>query len=116
MRISDFEKAAKSQEIQKKFKDIVNVASQVGDERPMSSCVIHHDNERVLTASRGGSLKLWNINNLSLIKTFYGPPEHAGHNAFHPNPNSKNVQLATCSGGHVNLWNLDMLFYFFMNL
>ncbi|KAF0992815.1 hypothetical protein HZS_721 [Henneguya salminicola] len=118
----EFEKAAKFQDVQKRFNAFEYKSSQLGDDRPLTYCQISPDKKSVVTASRSGLCKQWDLETLEMIRDFkgivvseiVGHGEHAGAIVFHPSlfesDSNSVVQLASCcSTGLIFLWNLKKL-------
>ncbi|KII60717.1 U4/U6 small nuclear ribonucleoprotein Prp4 [Thelohanellus kitauei] len=108
---TEFEKAAKSQDVQRRFGIFEYRSSQLGDNRPLTFCQVSPHGDSLATASRSGICKLWNIKTGQLIRSFEGHHEHAGSIVFHPelyNSESDTViQLASCCAeGSIFLWNI----------
>jgi len=98
---SDGGAAAEAESLQRKkmyekFKNFKNVASQVGDDRPIGWIQFAHDSEHLLTASWGGLAKLWKVSDCSLVQTFKGHADRCTSIVYHP-------QAATQSPSACNL-------------
>lgn len=107
----EFEKAAKFQEVQKRFKAFEYRCSQLGDDRPLTYCQISPDGTSILTTSKSGIFKQWDLSNLANIRSFKGHTDDVCAVVYHPtlaeSDSEEVVQAASCcGGGYVLLWNL----------
>lgn len=82
-------------------------ASQVGGDRPLSVCSFSPDSHLVATGDFGGCCRLWNGQDLSLLRDLEGiHRSRIGGIAFNPLPST--MQLATSDAdGLIALWRLD---------
>lgn len=106
------EKAAKKQELHKKLRQITNICSQVGDDRPISYCQFSPDSKMLATASWSGLCKLWSVPDCEPIRVLRGHNDKAGSIAFHPQAtlslSPSVLNMASCAAdGSVCLWNLE---------
>ena len=60
------------------------VASQAGDERPMSSCALSADGAVLATSSWGGAVKVWHARSLAHAATLRGHTDRVVSVAWHP--------------------------------
>ncbi|KAI8854707.1 WD40-repeat-containing domain protein [Chytridium lagenaria] len=91
-----------------RLKTYTTYASQIGDDRPLSTCLFSPNSKVLATASFSGLVKLWSIPNCEHLITLKGHSGRASGLAFHPgstltqSPNA--VNLATSAlDGKINL-------------
>lgn len=95
-----------------RLKAIDDCGSQIGDDRPLSSCNFSPDSTMIATSSWSGLCKLWSVPNLMHQHTLRGHTCNVSYITFHPQStkssySSKSINLASCSvDGSVLLWNL----------
>ncbi|KAJ2641509.1 hypothetical protein GGF44_002088, partial [Coemansia sp. RSA 1694] len=78
-------------EVRKRRQDLVkrldaysNYGSQVGDTRPISRVLFSPDSQNLLTSSWSGAIKLWDVPQCRLKRTFCGHTDRVGGISFHP--------------------------------
>ncbi|KAJ2345201.1 hypothetical protein GGH91_002613 [Coemansia sp. RSA 2671] len=78
-------------DIRKRRQDLVKrldsysiYGSQVGDTRPISRIIFSPDNQRLLTSSWSGAIKLWDVPHCRPLRTFSGHTDRVGGISFHP--------------------------------
>lgn len=108
----DAEKAARTQELHKKLRALVNSCSQIGDDRPLSYCQFSPDSQMLATCSWSGLCKLWSVPDCSLIRTLRGHNSRVGGIVFHPQAtvslDTSSPCMASCGAdGDVRLWSLE---------
>lgn len=92
---------------------IFPVASQVGDDRPLSTCAFSTGMNStaggypstVATGSWSGNIKIWNIPDCSLNQTLRGHTERISSVVYHPN--DPNVLASGAADRSVRLWRID---------
>jgi U4/U6 small nuclear ribonucleoprotein PRP4 len=104
-------KASRIVELQKKIQALAQQCSQVGDNRPVSSCSFNKDATLLLTGSWSGLCKVWSIPNCELVQTLRGHQHHIGGVAFRNNVQANcfnEVSMASSSNdGIVKLWGFN---------
>ncbi|XP_039631730.1 U4/U6 small nuclear ribonucleoprotein Prp4 [Polypterus senegalus] len=110
--IPEASRTARTQELHKVLRNLNNICSQIGDDRPISYCHFSPNSKMLATASWSGLCKLWTVPNCSLIRTLRGHNTNVGAIAFHPQAtismDEKGVNLVSCAAdGSVKLWSLD---------
>lgn len=83
------------------------VASQVGDERPLSCCRFAPDGSLMATGGFGGSLRVWRTQDASLAAVLEGHQSRTCGVEFHPfyGTGAEQVELASCAeDGGIALW------------
>lgn len=89
-----------------RLKGMRQVASLVGDERPLSCCRFSPDGVLLATGGFGGSLRVWRTQDASMAVALEGHQGRTCGVEFHPFPASSQVELASCSeDGSIALWN-----------
>ena len=65
----DEDEAAEAADAVKQVAALVNQASEIGDERPLTACEFSPDGSRLTTASTSGVVKVWDIPGLTKTLT-----------------------------------------------
>lgn len=107
----DPEKAAKTQDIHRKLRNLYNFCSQIGDDRPLSFCRFSPDSQMLATASWSGLCKLWSVPDCEPIRILRGHNERVGAIVFHPQATlsleESSPCMASCAAdGTVLLWSM----------
>lgn len=102
---------AEKQELFKSLRTCEIVCSQIGDTRPVSSCVFSPNDQLLATSSWSGLCKLWSVDTLQLLCTYRAHNANVGAITFHPQStiglSEDSVNLASCGiDGSVHLWAL----------
>jgi U4/U6 small nuclear ribonucleoprotein PRP4 len=102
---------AEKQELFKSLRSCEIVSSQIGDTRPVSSCVFSPDDKLLATSSWAGLCKLWSVHSLQPLCTYRAHNANVGCITFHPQAtlglSEESVNLASCGiDGSVFLWAL----------
>jgi len=105
----ELRKAASTRDVLRRFS---NMASQIGDDRPLSYCSFSPDSSLLATASWSGQSKLWSIPSCELKNILKGHADRVGAIAFHPlsciSQEPTALNLASCSSDHtIKLWSLQ---------
>jgi U4/U6 small nuclear ribonucleoprotein PRP4 len=87
-------------------------SSEVGDERPVSSCSFSPDGKYLVTSSWSGICKVWDVDTFKLLKTLRGHKERVQSVMFHPyasvSQSPTELNVASCSADNtIKLWNLE---------
>ncbi|KAL6040148.1 U4/U6 small nuclear ribonucleoprotein Prp4 [Balamuthia mandrillaris] len=95
-----------------RLKKYTNNLSQVGDERPLSSCTFSPDSSLLVTSSWGGVCKVWNSQNWELVATYTGHAERVGAVEWHPkaciSQERTSLNFASCSADKtIRFWSLE---------
>lgn len=96
-----------------RLKTTVNQTSEVGDERPVSSCQFSSDGELLVTGSWSGTVKVWSVPACTVAVSFRGHEDRVTGVALHPAAtaaNSMDCGLAIASGSAdstAKLWSSD---------
>jgi len=104
------EDALKTKQYEETFTGFTNVASEVGDERPLSYITFNKDGSQIATAGWSGNCKIWNVNTCKKIHELNGHKDRSLCVIYHPN--AENMEpttstLASCGAdGLVNIWNM----------
>jgi len=106
------EKAILTQEIHRKSRTLINFCSQIGDNRPLSSCQFSPNGKVLATSSWSGLCKLWSVPDGEAVRTLRGHNERVGCITFHPeatlNLSPSVANMVSCAAdGSVLLWNLE---------
>ncbi|CAH1786164.1 unnamed protein product [Owenia fusiformis] len=109
--MSDTQRNAQIQELQKTVRSLTNECSQIGDTRPISSCQFSPDSNMLVTGSWSGLCKLWSVPQCEPIRTLRGHSCNVGAIVFHPQATLSLEDDACCmascaADGSVKLWNL----------
>jgi U4/U6 small nuclear ribonucleoprotein PRP4 len=84
-------------------KTFSNELSQVGDDRPLTSCSISPDASMIVTGSFTGIVKLWNLDGGGeVIQTYKAHTERIGGVAFHPSVSSSSMDIESSSSCSAN--------------
>ncbi len=88
------------------------VASQVGDDRPLSYCTFLPDSEHLITTSWNGACKMWRAKDSAMVQLFNGHTDRATSMVPHPScmtTQSKSALNFASSGFDkmVMLWSMD---------
>ncbi|KAJ2742968.1 hypothetical protein GGI20_004101 [Coemansia sp. BCRC 34301] len=106
-------------EVRKRRQDLVkrldaysNYGSQVGDTRPISRILFSPDCKSLLTSSWSGAIKLWDVPQCQLKRTFCGHTDRVGGISFHPQATlGLGDETADFASGaadtHIYLWSLN---------
>ncbi|RXM95030.1 U4/U6 small nuclear ribonucleoprotein Prp4 [Acipenser ruthenus] len=110
--VPEASRTARQQERHTALRGLNNFCSQIGDDRPISSCQFSPNSKLLVTASWSGLCKLWSVPDCSLIRTLRGHNTNVGAMSFHPQAtvslDEKDVNMASCAAdGSVKLWSLD---------
>ncbi|KAK6480865.1 U4/U6 small nuclear ribonucleoprotein Prp4-like [Huso huso] len=110
--VPEASRTARQQERHTTLRGLNNFCSQIGDDRPISSCQFSPNSKLLVTASWSGLCKLWSVPDCSLIRTLRGHNTNVGAMSFHPQAtvslDEKDVNMASCAAdGSVKLWSLD---------
>jgi len=94
------------------IKKFTNLSSQVGDERPLTSCAFSPEAKIVMTGGASGVCKLWDPVSCSEIMILKGHSNKVTGVQFHPfsgfSLSPSVVNLATCAADcNIFLWGLD---------
>lgn len=82
-------------------------ASQVGGERPLSSCAFSMDGSLIATGDFGGTCRLWNREDCSLLRELGGVhTSRIGNVAFNPAETSRLALASSDNEGKIGLWEL----------
>uniref|UniRef100_A0AAY4DZR3 Pre-mRNA processing factor 4 (PRP4)-like domain-containing protein n=1 Tax=Denticeps clupeoides TaxID=299321 RepID=A0AAY4DZR3_9TELE len=117
-------RTVRKQELHKTLRNLNNVCSQIGDDRPISYCQFSPNSKLLATASWSGLCKLWAVPDCSLVRTLRGilpfslkslvnrHNTNVGAISFHPKSTlsleESDVNMASCAAdGSVKLWSLD---------
>eukprot|EP00037_Helgoeca_nana_P006132 m.56919 g.56919 ORF g.56919 m.56919 type:complete len:529 (-) comp17036_c0_seq1:364-1950(-) len=108
----DPEENADRQKLHNRLRNFGNYCSQVGDNRPISSCEFSPDGKTLATASWSGLCKLWSVPECTLKRTLKGHTQRVSCITWHPqatlSQESSALNMATSDAdGVVRLWNLD---------
>jgi U4/U6 small nuclear ribonucleoprotein PRP4 len=91
-----------------RFTTFVNQSSEVGGERPLSSCALSPDGAHLAVTDWSGTCSVWNVATSAPLRTLRAHTDRANHVVFHPTPrapDSRAMQLATAAvDKHVLLW------------
>jgi U4/U6 small nuclear ribonucleoprotein PRP4 len=103
---------ARLQELYKKARTLSNYSSQIGDNRPISSCQFSPNSHFLATASWSGLCKLWTVPDCEEVMTMRGHNVQVGCIVFHPEAtltaDNAGICMATCAqDGSVKLWSLE---------
>lgn len=103
---------AAKQDLFKNLRNSEIVYSQIGDTRPISSCVFSPNDQLIATSSWSGLCKLWDRDTLACMKTYRGHNANVCSVIFHPQSTeslSPSVTNLASSGidGSVHFWNLE---------
>jgi len=95
-----------------KLKKFELQSSEVGDDRPMSSCAISPDSKLIATSGWSGLCKIFDAKTLQITKILKGHRERASSIVWHPNAcNSQSSSAINLASGGVDLtikfWSLD---------
>lgn len=101
----------KTQKAERKLQRYVNLSSEIGDNRPISSIHFAPDSKRIVTASWGGLCKVWSVPHSEHLCTLRDNDSRISDVNFHPQSgltqDEKAVNIASCDvNGHVYLWPL----------
>ncbi|THU87993.1 U4/U6 snRNP-specific spliceosomal protein [Dendrothele bispora CBS 962.96] len=93
-------------------KKFVNLGSQIGDERPISTVRFSPNNQMLVTGSWSGTVKLWNVPSCTPVRAFRGHSDRVGGVAWHPKATLDQgpdlVNLVSGAGDcNVHLWSLN---------
>jgi U4/U6 small nuclear ribonucleoprotein PRP4 len=99
------------QELFKSLRTFEIISSQIGDTRPVSSCMFSPNDQLVATSSWTGLCKLWDVQTLKQLCTYRAHNANVGCVTFHPKAtkdiSEDSVNLASCGiDGSVYLWAL----------
>lgn len=90
------------------FSTFSNQASEVGSQRPLSSCALSPDERRVAITDWTGACSVWSVADCKLVRTLSGHTDRAHQVVFHRKAraaDSSAVELATCGADEtVRLW------------
>jgi len=111
MKMSESQKNARRQEIQRRMRNMNIYCSQIGDTRPLSYCEFSPNGKMLVTGSWSGLCKLWTVPDCKLIRTLRGHNHQVGAIVFHPKAtvglSDEGCCMASCAAdGTVKLWNL----------
>lgn len=107
------EEVQAAEQLEQRVKSIVHQTSEVGDERPISSCQFSSDGELLITSSWSGNVKIWSIPSCTTKLTIKAHPDRVTGVACHPSMTAANEMdcgLAIASGSTdrtAKLWSAD---------
>ena len=86
--------------------------TQIGGQRPMSSCRFSPDGRMLITGDFGGEMNLWSVPDCRKLKAFRGHHERLGGISWHPqacrSQSSSSLNLASGDNeGKIYLWSLE---------
>lgn len=92
----------------KRCSNFTLVASQIGGDRPVSSCSFSPDGHLIASGDFGGICRVWDSSDCSLVRELEGVhTSRVGSLAFNPDT-TNNVNIATGDNdGKIALWSLD---------
>ncbi|KAH9941501.1 WD40-repeat-containing domain protein [Amylocystis lapponica] len=93
-------------------KQIANLGSQIGDERPISQVRFSPNSKILATGSWSGNVKLWNVPDCTPIRTLRGHTDRVGGVVWHPratlSQSEDAVNLVSGAGDmNLHLWSLN---------
>ncbi|KAJ2078680.1 hypothetical protein H4R24_004309 [Coemansia sp. RSA 988] len=84
--------------------------SQIGDARPMSRAVFTNDSRRLLTSSWSGTIKLWDIPECNMLRSYRGHTDRIGGLSLHPQAGERGESVVDFASGaadnNIFLWSL----------
>jgi U4/U6 small nuclear ribonucleoprotein PRP4 len=87
--------------LENKLRRFGNLSSEVGDERPISSCSFHPSSNALATASWSGVCKVWSVPDCKQMITLRNQDSRVTDIAWHPHAGSTqadtSINLATCN-------------------
>jgi U4/U6 small nuclear ribonucleoprotein PRP4 len=107
------EETQAAEHLEQSLRSIVNQTSEVGDERPVSSCQFSSDGELLVTGSWSGNIKVWSMPACTTKLTIKAHPDRVTGIAVHPSATAANAMdcgLAIASGSSdrtAKLWSAD---------
>lgn len=91
---------------------VQNIASQVGDERPIAQVRFSPDSKLLATGSWAGTVKVWAVPVCELLSTHRGHSDRIGGVDWHPHATVSQTRsevnlVSGAADGNVHLWSLD---------
>jgi U4/U6 small nuclear ribonucleoprotein PRP4 len=111
--VSREEETQAAEQLEQRVKTIINQTSEVGDERPVSTCQFTSDGQLLITGSWSGNIKIWSMPSCTTKLTIKAHPDRVTGVASYPTATAANEMdsgVAIASGSvdrTAKLWSAD---------